>query len=39
MILYCTGIEKSIFDCHYDKQRSIICYDGQFPGIKCEGKM
>ena len=37
IILYCTGIEKSIFDCRYDK-RYLYCYDGNIPGIKCEGK-
>ena len=38
MILYCTGNEKSIFDCRYDKQTSGRCYNRYVPGIKCEGK-
>ena len=39
MTFYCTGIEKSIFDC--DQRPAAFysyCHDGNTLGIKCEGK-
>ena len=42
MTFFCTGIERSIFDCRFDKLIPVAfngyCHDGRTLGIKCEGK-